>query len=93
MPSIKRIHIVIYGIVQGVNFRFSTRQEAQRLGLKGWVRNRKDGSVEAVAEGSDDEISKFISWCHTGPQMAKVTNVVIKEVTASSKLGDFTIEI
>lgn len=92
MPSNKRIYLIVHGIVQGVNFRFSTQQKAQSLGLVGWVRNKKDGTVEAVAEGSDEEISKFISWCNTGPKMAKVTKVDITEVASSSKLADFTIE-
>ncbi|NIX15171.1 MAG: acylphosphatase [Candidatus Dadabacteria bacterium] len=92
MPSIKRIHLIVHGIVQGVNFRFSTQQKAQSLGLVGWVRNKKDGTVEAVAEGSDEEINKFISWCKTGPKMAKVTKVDITEVASSSKLAEFTIE-
>lgn len=92
MPSIKRIHLIIHGIVQGVNFRFSTRQKALSLGLKGWVRNKKDGSIEAVAEGSEEAISEFVKWCNTGPEMANVTKVQIKEVTASSMLGKFTIE-
>jgi len=92
MPSIKRIHLIIHGIVQGVNFRFSTRQKALSLGLKGWVRNKKDGSVEAVAEGSEEAISEFVKWCSIGPEMANVTKVQIKEVTASSMLGKFTIE-
>ncbi|NIP37578.1 MAG: acylphosphatase [Candidatus Dadabacteria bacterium] len=92
MPSIKRIHLIVHGIVQGVNFRFSTQQKALSLGLAGWVRNKKDGTVEAVAEGSEEELNEFIGWCNTGPKMAKVTKVDVTEVAASSKLADFTIE-
>lgn len=92
MPSIKRIHLIVHGIVQGVNFRFSAQQQARSLGLVGWVRNKKDGTVEAVAQGREDALSKFVSWCNTGPQMANVLKVDYKEVAASSKLADFTIE-
>jgi acylphosphatase len=92
MPSIKRIHLIVHGIVQGVNFRFSTQQKALSLGLGGWVRNKKDGTVEAVAQGSEEAISEFVKWCSIGPKMANVTRVETKEVTASSKLTDFSIE-
>jgi len=92
MPSIKRIHLIIHGIVQGVNFRFSTQQKAFSLGLKGWVRNKKDGTVEAIAQGSEETIIEFIKWCKTGPKMAKVTRVEIEEVAISNKLGEFSIE-
>ncbi|NIT14259.1 MAG: acylphosphatase [Candidatus Dadabacteria bacterium] len=92
MPSIKRIHLIVHGIVQGVNFRYSAQQRALSLGLVGWVRNKKDGTVEAVAQGREDEIGKFIQWCNTGPKMAQVTKVEANEVAPSSKLSDFTIE-
>lgn len=92
MPSIKRVHLTIHGIVQGVNYRYSAQQKALSLGLLGWVRNKKDGSVEAVAQGSDEAISEFISWCKMGPTMARVSEVQTRDVAVSSKLDDFTIE-
>ena len=61
------VRLRIRGRVQGVFYRDSTRREAQRLGLRGWVRNRSDGSVEAVALGPPERIAALIDWCHEAP--------------------------
>ncbi len=73
-----RAHVIITGKVQGVFFRASTQDEALRLGLKGWVRNLPNGSVEAVFEGDKKAIEKIISWCHEGPPWARVQEVKVK---------------
>ncbi|MGZ9243723.1 MAG: acylphosphatase, partial [Candidatus Binatia bacterium] len=65
------------GRVQGVYYRASMLQEAQRLGLTGWVMNRADGSVEAVAEGWQAKIAELIAWCRQGPQGARVADVAV----------------
>jgi len=70
-----RVHLTIEGWVQGVFFRASTVQEATRLGVKGWVRNCPDGSVEVVAEGNKEKIDELIEWCHRGPAGAQVRTV------------------
>ena len=70
-----RAHLIIEGRVQGVWFRDSTRNEATRLNLTGWVKNRFDGSVELIAEGAREEVKKLIEWCHHGPPGARVTMV------------------
>ena len=70
-----RVRLIIEGRVQGVWFRDSTRSEALALGISGWVRNRRDGSVEAIAEGPEDQVKKLVSWCHQGPPRAKVLRV------------------
>jgi acylphosphatase len=70
-----RVRLVIEGRVQGVWFRDSTRSEARALGVAGWVRNRRDGSVEAIAEGPEDHVKKLVSWCNQGPPRAKVLRV------------------
>ncbi len=69
------VHLNISGRVQGVYYRASMLQEAQRLGLTGWVMNRADGSVEAVAEGWQAKIEELIAWCRQGPQGARVSAV------------------
>jgi acylphosphatase len=74
MDSI-RAHLIVEGRVQGVWFRDSTRQEAVRLGLSGWVKNRFDGTVEVVAEGPSERVRTLVSWCHHGPPAARVTGV------------------
>ena len=73
-----RVQLTIEGRVQGVYFRASTVQEAQKLGLTGWVMNCPNGSVKAVAEGQREQIDRLIAWCHQGPSGARVTNVTVQ---------------
>ena len=70
-----RVHLVVEGRVQGVWYRDSTRIKASELEIKGWVKNRRDGNVEIVAEGPEVNIRKFIEWCHEGPPYAVVTKI------------------
>ena len=72
----RTLHLHIYGRVQGVWFRESMRQEAVRLGITGWVRNRSDGTVEAMVKGSSDAVATIIEWAHRGPEDANVEQVV-----------------
>lgn len=81
-------HVYISGRVQGVYFREFTRQEAEKLGIKGWVRNLPDGCVEAVFEGSDEALEKMIAWCRQGSPRSRVDNV---EVTRESGEENFTV--
>ena len=74
----KRAHVRIYGKVQGVWFRAHTKDIADKLGIKGWVRNVPDGSVEAVFEGDDESVEKIIEWCHRGPPLARVERVEVE---------------
>ncbi|MBW4545853.1 MAG: acylphosphatase [Symplocastrum torsivum CPER-KK1] len=73
-----RAHVFITGRVQGVGYRFSTRDEANRLGINGWVRNLSDGRVEALFEGSKAAVEEMISWCHQGPRGAVVKDVAVE---------------
>jgi acylphosphatase len=70
-----RIHAIVHGRVQGVNFRHYTAKEAGRLGLRGWVRNLPDGTVEVEAEGDTAALDTFLSWLHHGPPSARVDKV------------------
>ena len=65
-------HLHIFGLVQGVGFRYRFMEEAQYLGLAGWVRNRRDGSVEALFAGDDDVVADMIAACGQGPLGARV---------------------
>lgn len=76
--SDKRVRVQITGRVQGVFFRDSTRQEAQRLGVTGWVRNRADGSVEGVFEGPQESVDQLVAWCEAGPSHADVDEVAVE---------------
>lgn len=74
------VRVVVSGRVQGVWFRDSCRNEATRLGVKGWVRNREDGGVELLAEGAERAVEALVQWAHVGPPRAEVTNVAIERV-------------
>jgi acylphosphatase len=73
-----RAHIVVNGDVQGVFFRQETKQQAEAHDVKGWVRNRNDGTVEAVFEGEEQDVKALIDFCKRGPPRATVTNVDVK---------------
>lgn len=75
LGGLVRIHLVVRGRVQGVWYRGSAREEALRLGIRGWARNRPDGSVEILAQGSAAAIDRFVAWCHEGPPLARVSSV------------------
>src|SRR5512135_1953028 len=70
-----RAQVIIHGIVQGVFFRASTRDEAMRIGVGGWVRNLPDGTVEALFEGEKKKVEELLGWCHKGPLGAQVSRV------------------
>jgi len=74
-------YLRIHGRVQGVGFRYLLAREAERLGVKGWVRNRRDGSVEAVADGAPEQVDALIAWARIGPPAAKVERVDVSEQT------------
>jgi acylphosphatase len=76
---VKTLHLQILGRVQGVWYRESMRREAERLGVTGWVRNRPDGSVEAVAQGPAEAVDALVEWARTGPPQARVERIVQTE--------------
>lgn len=82
----QRIRILISGDVQGVGFRAWVRGMARELGLVGWVKNRGDGAVEVVAEGTKKDLEELIKQCQHGPEVAWVENV---DVTWSKGTGEF----
>lgn len=69
-------HLIIHGKVQGVYYRASAEARAKELGLCGWVRNRSDGTVEAVVGGAKRAVEAFIAWAHEGPPAARVDEIV-----------------
>ncbi len=87
----QRLHAKIFGRVQGVNFRFYTRLTAAQIGITGWVRNRTDGSVEVVAEGTPQQIEKLIQFLNIGPQSAAVSRVDTDWLAATGEFADFQI--
>jgi len=86
-----RVRLQIRGIVQGVSYRASTADQAKRLGLVGWVRNLRDGSVEAMAQGEAERVERFVEWCRVGPQEARVTSVDAEAQPVNDDLLGFRI--
>lgn len=77
MTNRVRRRVVVHGTVQGVFFRSSTRDEALSRGVSGWVRNRRDGAVEAVFEGEPRAVDECVAFCHSGPPGARVVRVEV----------------
>jgi acylphosphatase len=76
---VERRHIVIYGFVHGVGFRFAVEREANSRGVAGWVRNRPDGTVAAVFEGEPEDVDALVAFCRRGPPGAEVQRVEVEE--------------
>ncbi len=87
----RRVHIIVHGQVQGVNFRRYTLQKANGLGLHGYVRNLPDNGVEVVAEGKAEKVEELISFCRRGPPSAVVTEAIVEEEKATGEKGEFKI--
>lgn len=87
----ERAHVYVSGEVQGVFFRDSARQKAEELGLSGWVKNLPDGRVEAVFEGSPNEVREMVRWCEGGPPHARVENVDPEYDAAHGNLSGFEV--
>jgi acylphosphatase len=85
------VHLIITGTVQGVGFREYMRREAESLGVKGWVRNRREGSVEALVQGDPDAVRKLIEWAHRGPRAARVSGVKAVGVDDAEAGTEFSI--
>ena len=88
----KQVHVKISGKVQGVWFRASTKQQAEQIGITGWVRNTSDGKVEAVFQGTKDQIDEMIRWCHQGPTLSHVEHIEITDNENAKTFDTFTIK-
>jgi acylphosphatase len=78
MERTVRAHVIVSGVVQGVFFRGTTQDEAGRLGLAGWVRNRPEGTVEAVFEGPEQLVREALEWASHGPRSAVVEDIQVE---------------
>jgi acylphosphatase len=78
MTDRTRAHVFVSGRVQGVFYRANTRETAREHGVDGWVRNLDDGRVEAVFEGSEDDVQAMVDWCETGSPQARVEDVAVE---------------
>ena len=89
--SPRRVHAFISGKVQGVGFRAFTKQRADELGVKGWVKNLLDGRVEAVMQGAPDSIEKLLATVRKGPRSSRVEGVEVKDEKIAEEYHDFRV--
>jgi acylphosphatase len=87
-----RVRLIVEGRVQGVFFRHTANQQANKLGVNGWVMNRWDGAVEIVAEGAREAVDQLIQWAQHGPPGAHVTNVKIQDEPHTGEFKGFTVK-
>jgi acylphosphatase len=87
-PPVAR-RLVISGRVQGVGFREATVDAARAAGVAGWVRNRADGTVEVLVQGSPDAVDRLVAWCRRGPPLARVAGVDVATAAADASLERF----
>lgn len=92
MAERRAVKANVKGRVQGVGFRYSTQRQARRLGVNGWVRNERDGTVTVVAEGPKPAVDEMIRWLHEGPGFASVADVTVNEYPYEAKYSSFTVE-
>ena len=87
----KYLTLKIFGLVQGVGFRWSSREKARELSIVGWVKNEIDGSVTVVAEGEEMALKNFLNWCKTGPRWARVDEMKEEWGDGKREFEDFGI--
>ncbi len=91
METKTRVHVIVRGRVQGVYFRLETQRAAEGQGIFGWVRNRADGTVEAVFEGDKKNVDAIVDWCRRGPRHAIVEGIEMKVEPYSGEFKEFSI--
>ena len=87
----KRAHFIIAGRVQGVCYRIYACDEAERFGIKGWVRNMANDTVEIIAEGEEVALTEFLNWCRCGPSYAQVSGITEEYSDATGEFDSFRI--
>ena len=92
MEEKARAHVVISGRVQGVFYRMETKRAAGEFGVFGWVKNQRDGTVEAVFEGEHDRVEAIVEWCRQGPPNAVVADVTVNWDDYTGEFKGFDID-
>jgi acylphosphatase len=85
------LHLIVKGRVQGVYFRHYTQKQANKLHIYGWVKNLPNGDVEIMAQGQPPALQAFQQWCQTGPLLAKVSELIINEISNDQCFNHFEI--
>jgi acylphosphatase len=84
------VHLLIKGDVQGVFYRATAKEIADKLGVTGWIKNTREGNVEAMVTGNEESVQKFINWCRRGPPKAEVADVIVTKKEETS-FTDFSV--
>ena len=87
----KTVQVIVHGRVQGVWFRATTKDGAEKRGVHGWVRNTSKGTVEAMFQGPSSSVDEMISWCHKGSSLSKVEKVDVSPVEDAESFSTFRI--
>lgn len=87
MAGMRRVHVIVGGEVQGVGYRYTMRMVAREAGVAGWVRNRRDGSVEAEIEGTPGQIDEVLAWMASGPPGAVVDAATVTDAAPTGERG------
>ncbi|MCU0690440.1 MAG: acylphosphatase [Polyangiaceae bacterium] len=87
--ALKRVHLIVRGRVQGVFYEATAQREARRLGLTGFVGSRRDGSLEMMVEGEEEELRELIAWSQRGPSAARVDGVDVRWRSYTGEYHDF----
>lgn len=87
----QQVRIIISGRVQRVGFRWSAKNEADQLGVTGYVRNMPDGKVEIIAQGPQAAVEALIAWSRRGPSFARVSNMDVTKLAAQGRYTEFTL--
>lgn len=88
----KRLTLKVYGLVQGIGYRYMSRNEAKKRGFSGYVQNSADGTVELVVEGEEEKLKDFINWCYNGIGSAQVHKIEQNWSEATSNFSNFVIK-
>jgi acylphosphatase len=91
MEENARARLIVSGRVQGVCFRAETQKAATIYGVFGWVRNKRDGTVEAIVEGAKKDVISLINWCNSGPPLSRVQKVDVSWQAYQSEFNEFGI--
>ncbi|MCW3493663.1 acylphosphatase [Microbacterium sp. SSM24] len=83
----RRVHVLVSGEVQGVGYRYTLRMVAREAGAAGWVRNRRDGTVEAEVEGTEAQVDEVLAWMAGGPPGSRVTAATVTDAAPTGETG------
>ncbi|MVW71299.1 MULTISPECIES: acylphosphatase [unclassified Bordetella] len=89
VPQHETVHAIIKGVVQGVGYRHATVRRAHMLGVTGWVQNMEDGTVQAMVQGTPDQVDHMLQWLHRGPPSAVVKEVITERIYADKQYKRF----